>query len=176
MILAEKVFREQDKADLDLLSAQSIVYFSYNELSHRSLPVPVMCYDHHKGKGTVSDFICFIEGKRNREGQGLARDSVFPQSLLEGGPSGREAGFGAQGGDGGVVSFGTGAGAAGGVVDDAGGIFPVHGVNVVSVFFLLVCQGEGAVQGQFGAGHFCFLEVQKAGSVGALPAFCIHLL
>lgn len=72
-----------------------------------------------------------------------------------GGPSGREAGFGAQGGDGGVVSFGTGAGAAGGVVDDAGGIFPVHGVNVVGVFLL---------------------EVQKAGSVGALPAFCIHLL
>ena len=64
-----------------------------------------------------------------------------------GGPSGREAGFGAQGGDGGVVSFGAGAGAAGGVVDDAGGIFPVHGVNVVGVFFLLVCQGEGAVQG-----------------------------
>lgn len=73
-----------------------------------------------------------------------------------GGPSGREAGFGAQGGDGGVVSFGTGAGAADGVVDDAGGIFPVHGVNVVGVFFLLVCQGEGAVQGQLGAVHFCF--------------------
>lgn len=73
-----------------------------------------------------------------------------------GGPSGREADFGAQGGDGGVVSFGTGAGAAGGVVDDAGGIFPVHGVNVVGVFFLLVCQGKGTVQGQFGAGHFCF--------------------
>ena len=81
--------------------------------------------------------------------------------LNRGGPSGREAGFGAQGGDGGVVSFGTGAGAAGGVVDDAGGIFPVHGVNVVGVFFLLVCQGEGAVQGQLGAGHFCLLEVQK---------------
>ena len=46
------------------------------------------------------------------------------------GPSGREAGFGAQGGDGEVVSFGTGAGAAGGVVDDAGGIFPVHGVSI----------------------------------------------
>ncbi len=27
---------------------------------------------------------------------------------------------------------------------------------MVGVFFLLICQGEGAVQGQFGAGHFCF--------------------
>lgn len=45
-----------------------------------------------RGKGTVSDFICFIEGKRNREGQGLARDSVFPQSLPEGvHPGGRLA-------------------------------------------------------------------------------------
>ncbi len=76
--------------------------------------------------------------------------------LTGGGPSGWETGFGVQGGDGGVVSFGTGAGAAGGVVDDAGGIFPVYGVNVVSVFFLLICQGEEEVQGQFGAGHFCF--------------------
>ena len=85
------------------------------------------------------------------------RVSLRISSVFTGrGPSGREAGFGAQGGDGGVVSFGTGAGAAGGVVDDAGGIFPVYGVNVVGVFFLLVCQGEGAVQGQFGAGHFCF--------------------
>lgn len=51
-----------------------------------------MCYDHHKGKGTVSDFICFIKGKRNREGQGLARDSVFRQFLLEGvHPGGRLA-------------------------------------------------------------------------------------
>lgn len=51
-----------------------------------------MCYDHHKGKGTVSGFIHFIEGKRNREGQGLARDSVFPQSLPEGvHPGGRLA-------------------------------------------------------------------------------------
>lgn len=84
------------------------------------------------------------------------RVSLMISSVFTGGgPSGREAGFGAQGGDGGVVSFGTGAGAAGGVVDDAGGIFPVHGVNVVGVFLL---------------------EVQKAGSVGALPAFCIHLL
>lgn len=82
--------------------------------------------------------------------------------LTGGGPSWREAGFGAQGGDGGVVSFGTGAGAAGGVVDDAGGIFPVYGVNVVGVFFLLVCQGEGAVQGQFGAGHFCFSSASAA--------------
>ena len=69
------------------------------------------------------------------------RISLRISSVFTGrGPSWREAGFGAQGGDGGVVSFGTGAGAAGGVVDDAGGIFPVHGVNVVGVFFLLEVQ------------------------------------
>lgn len=51
-----------------------------------------MCYDHHKGKGTVSDFIHFIEGKRNREGQGPAHAPGFPQSLLEGvHPGGRLA-------------------------------------------------------------------------------------
>ena len=71
------------------------------------------------------------------------RVSLMISSVFTGGgPSGREAGFGAQGGDGEVVSFGTGAGAAGGVVDDAGRIFPVHGVNVVGVFLLEVQKGR----------------------------------
>ena len=75
-----------------------------------------------------------------REIRGFCVSLRISSVLTGGGPSGREAGFGAQGGDGGVVSFGTGAGAAGGVVDDAGGIFPVYGVNVVGVFFLLEVQ------------------------------------
>lgn len=75
----------------------------------------------------------------NRDLPGI---SYFLSPYWRGSPSWREAGFGAQGGDGGVVSFGTGAGAAGGVVDNAGGIFPVHGVNVVGVFLLEVQKGR----------------------------------